>query len=151
MVESILMRNESCKDSVDEDGYTSLHRACYNNHVEIARILLQYGANVNTKTEDEWTPLHSGNFSIKTNPLVYLARIKWNIHFLILAVKWSNLDCTALMIQHGADVNAKVGYRITRVYLMNDKKCVEFFSQKDYKHHCTLLLAFQIVETQHLH
>lgn len=81
LVESILMRDITTKDSVDEDGYTPLHRAAYSNNVDIAKILIQYGANVNAKTEFEWTPLHS-------------------------AVKWSNAECAALLLQHGADVNA---------------------------------------------
>lgn len=81
LVESILLRDITCRDSVDDDGYTPLHRACYNNHVDVAKILLQYGANVNAKTEYLWTPLHS-------------------------AVKWSNAECAALLLQHGADVNA---------------------------------------------
>lgn len=81
LVESILARDPSCVDAVDEDGYTPLHRACYNNHVDIAKLLLRHGADVNARTEYEWTPLHS-------------------------AVKWSNAECAALMLQHGADVNA---------------------------------------------
>lgn len=81
LVESILERNPKCTEAVDEDGYTPLHRACYNNHVDIAKILLRYGADVNARTEYEWTPLHS-------------------------AVKWSNAECAALMLQHGSDVNA---------------------------------------------
>lgn len=81
LVESILQRDITTRDSKDEDGYTPLHRACYNNFVDIAKILLQYGADVNAKTEYEWTPLHS-------------------------AVKWSNAECAALLLQHGADVNA---------------------------------------------
>lgn len=80
-METILARNPSCKDAVDEDNYTPLHRACYGNHVDIAKILLRYGADVNARTEYEWTPLHS-------------------------AVKWSNAECAALMVQHGSDVNA---------------------------------------------
>lgn len=83
LVESILMRDPSCINSRDEDGYTPLHRACYSNHLEIVKILLQYGADVNAKTEYGWTPLHS-------------------------AVKWSNTECAALLLQHGSDPNAKV-------------------------------------------
>lgn len=81
LVESILMRDITTKDSRDEDGYTPLHRAAYSNNVEIARILIQYGADVNAKTEYGWTPLHS-------------------------AVKWSNAEVAAFLLQHGADVNA---------------------------------------------
>lgn len=75
------MRDITTKDSVDDDGYTPLHRAAYTNNVDIARILIQYGANVDARTEYEWTPLHS-------------------------AVKWSNAECAAFLLQHGADVNA---------------------------------------------
>lgn len=81
LVESILMRDITTKDSVDEDGYTPLHRAAYSNNVDIAKILIQYGADVNARTEYQWTPLHS-------------------------AVKWSNAEIAALLLQHGADVNA---------------------------------------------
>lgn len=81
LVKNILIRDRSCKDAKDEDGYTPLHRACYNNNVEIAKLLIQYGADVNARTEFGWTPLHS-------------------------AAKWSNAECVALLLQYGADVNA---------------------------------------------
>lgn len=81
LVESILKRDKTAVNAVDEDGYTPLHRACYNNYVDIAKILLKYGANVNARTKFAWTPLHS-------------------------AVRWSNAECAALVLQHGADVNA---------------------------------------------
>lgn len=50
LVESILKRDITTKDAVDDDGYTPLHRAAYTNHVDIAKILLQYGASVNART-----------------------------------------------------------------------------------------------------
>lgn len=80
-MESILIKDRSCKNATDDDGYTPLHRACYSNHVDIAKLLIQYGADVNARTNDQWTPLHS-------------------------AAKWSNAECVALLLQHGADVNA---------------------------------------------
>ncbi|XP_055903642.1 ankyrin repeat domain-containing protein 49 [Eupeodes corollae] len=81
-VREILELNPETVNAVDEDGYTPLHRACYNNFVDIAKLLLQYNANLNAQTELKWTPLHS-------------------------ACKWSNAECAALLLQHGADVNAK--------------------------------------------
>lgn len=45
----------NCKDS---DGYTPLHRASYNGHANVVRVLLQRGADVDARTEDGWQPLH---------------------------------------------------------------------------------------------
>ncbi len=38
--------------------YTSLHRACYNNHHRSAELLIKYGAIVAATDSDNWTPLH---------------------------------------------------------------------------------------------
>lgn len=80
-VKEILSLDPEAVMAKDDDGYTPLHRACYNNFVDIAKLLLQYNANPNAKTNMGWTPLHS-------------------------ACKWSNAECVSLLLQHGADVNA---------------------------------------------
>ncbi|CAD7086086.1 unnamed protein product [Hermetia illucens] len=82
VIREILHLDPDSVNSVDDDGYTPLHRACYNNFVDIAELLLKFKANPNAQTELKWTPLHS-------------------------ACKWSNAECAALLLQHGADVNAK--------------------------------------------
>uniref|UniRef100_A0A182STF0 Uncharacterized protein n=1 Tax=Anopheles maculatus TaxID=74869 RepID=A0A182STF0_9DIPT len=81
IVESIVHRKPDVVHTFDSDGYTLLHKACYNNNREMALLLLRYGANPNARTDMGWTPLHS-------------------------ACKWNNAPCAALMLQHGADVNA---------------------------------------------
>lgn len=43
----------------DEDGYSALHRAAYSNAYQAAVFLLQNGSDINLKTNDGWTPLHS--------------------------------------------------------------------------------------------
>lgn len=65
----------------DQDGYTPLHKACYNNNFELAELLLKYKADPNKRTEFQWTTLHS-------------------------ACKWNNSRLAALVLQHGADINA---------------------------------------------
>lgn len=65
----------------DQDLYTPLHRAAYENHLEVAELLLQYNADVNAQTDFKWTPLHS-------------------------ACKWNHPDMVALLLQHDADINA---------------------------------------------
>ncbi|KAM8715582.1 hypothetical protein ACLKA7_002604 [Drosophila subpalustris] len=81
-VREILQLDADTVNSRDDDGYTPLHRACYNNFVDIAKLLLQYKANPNARTELGWTPLHS-------------------------ACKWNNSDCAQLLLQFGSDVNAE--------------------------------------------
>ncbi|XP_039950338.1 ankyrin repeat domain-containing protein 49 [Bactrocera neohumeralis] len=81
-VRDILKLDKEAVSAVDDDGYTPLHRACYNNFVDIAKLLLEYKADPNARTNMGWTPLHS-------------------------ACKWSNAECAELLLQHGSDVNAK--------------------------------------------
>jgi len=64
----------------DEDLYTPLHRACYNGHIEMARLLLETGADFMATTDTGWTPLHS-------------------------AAKWNNVGCAELMLNAGVPVN----------------------------------------------
>lgn len=45
----------NCKDS---DGYSALHRASYNGHVDVVKVLLVHGADIGSKTENDWQPLH---------------------------------------------------------------------------------------------
>lgn len=78
---TILEARPECVSATDQDKYTPLHRAAYENHLEMAELLLQFGADVNARTEFKWTPLHS-------------------------ACKWNHPDMVALLLQHGADVNA---------------------------------------------
>lgn len=80
-VREILQLDAETVTAVDDDGYTPLHRACYNNYVDIAKLLLQYNADPSARTKLGWTPLHS-------------------------ACKWGNAECVLLLLQHGSDVNA---------------------------------------------
>ncbi|XP_058815621.1 ankyrin repeat domain-containing protein 49 [Topomyia yanbarensis] len=81
IVEEVIAKKPSVITAIDDDGYTALHKACYNNSQTMAELLLQNGADPNARTELGWTPLHS-------------------------ACKWNNAECVALLLQHGADINA---------------------------------------------
>uniref|UniRef100_A0A1I8P306 Uncharacterized protein n=1 Tax=Stomoxys calcitrans TaxID=35570 RepID=A0A1I8P306_STOCA len=81
-IREILRLDPETVAAVDEDGYTPLHRAAYNNYVDIAKLLLQHKADPNARTKLGWTPLHS-------------------------ACKWSHAETVTLLLQHGADVNAQ--------------------------------------------
>jgi ankyrin repeat protein len=66
----------------DEYGGTPLHWAAWYGHVEIARLLLQNGAEVNAKERNGWTPLH------------------W-------AAYRGHFDILHLLVENGADLEAK--------------------------------------------
>lgn len=80
-VRSLLENDSTLISSTDQDGYTALHRACYNNHTEVVDLLLSHGADITMKTQMQWQPLHS-------------------------CCQWNHKDCALRLIQHGADVNA---------------------------------------------
>lgn len=82
LVRNLITTDPLLVHSRDSDGYTPLHRACYNNDLELVDLFLSNGANINAKTEYNWEPLHS-------------------------ACQWNHFECAARLIQYGADVNAK--------------------------------------------
>lgn len=81
-VQECLKLDPSTTSSSDNDGYTPLHRACYNDYTDIAELLLLNNADPNAKTKMGWTPLHS-------------------------ACQWGHAKSVALLLQNGSDVNAR--------------------------------------------
>ena len=57
-VSKLLEKNTSLINSKDSDGYTALHRASYNGHVEMVKVLLKHGADISSLTDNMWQPLH---------------------------------------------------------------------------------------------
>ena len=64
-----------------KDKKTALHVAAKNGHVDVAKVLIQNGADVNAVEKDKWTALH-------------------------LAARNGHVDVAKVLIQNGADVNA---------------------------------------------
>lgn len=76
----------------DEDGYTPLHRAAYNGHVDVVSALIAARSKVNPRTIDGWTPLHS-------------------------ACRWSRVAVASFLLQHGAKLNAQTNGGLTPLHL----------------------------------
>lgn len=81
-LQSLINENHSLIQITDKDGYTPLHRACYSNHINLVKYLIENGANLLAKTQMQWEPLHS-------------------------CCQWNNKECALQLIQNGADVNAQ--------------------------------------------
>lgn len=78
--------------TTDEDGYTAMHRASYNGHLEVVEFLLSVGARVDARTVDGWQPLHS-------------------------ACRWNKASVASLLLQNGAPINAQTNGNLTPLHL----------------------------------
>eukprot|EP00416_Gambierdiscus_australes_P045603 CAMPEP_0171097122 /NCGR_PEP_ID=MMETSP0766_2-20121228/47022_1 /TAXON_ID=439317 /ORGANISM="Gambierdiscus australes, Strain CAWD 149" /LENGTH=241 /DNA_ID=CAMNT_0011556265 /DNA_START=53 /DNA_END=781 /DNA_ORIENTATION=- len=99
----------------DEDGRTSLHRACANGHQEIAEFLLSKGADPNVEDEEGWVPLHScaskGDAALvdllltaKADANASTSSGSASLHF---AASKGHVDVVQLLLNSGAKRNAQ--------------------------------------------
>ncbi|CAB3403527.1 unnamed protein product [Caenorhabditis bovis] len=91
-VKEILENSPEILNAHDADGYTALHRAAYNNHVDVVELLLKSGVDTEARTRDGWTALHS-------------------------ASNWGNYEVVGKLISHGVDVNALSHGNLTALHL----------------------------------
>ncbi len=93
---------------VDKNRKAALHEAVYlcksekgkKNSLNIVKILIKYGANVNVKDNSGWTPLH-------------------------IAAWYSDLDIVKYLVEKGADVNAKDNLGQTPLHISTNKGDLE--------------------------
>ena len=81
-VKALLKENPVSASTPYFDGWTPLHEAADNGYYNMARVLVDYKADVNAKGKGGRTPLH-------------------------LAVMYDHRDIVELLLANGADVNAK--------------------------------------------
>uniref|UniRef100_A0A1B6CFN9 Uncharacterized protein n=1 Tax=Clastoptera arizonana TaxID=38151 RepID=A0A1B6CFN9_9HEMI len=110
VVKALIESDSSLVNITDKDGYTPLHRACYNNHVEVVEYLLKNGADHCARTIDNWQPLHS-------------------------ACKWNSAKSAAKLLSFGANVNAISKGGLTPLHLAAGnsyaKECIELLLMND--------------------
>lgn len=92
VVKDILSSDSTLVKSHDSDLYTPLHRASYNNHPEMTKLLMDHGADVHAQTTDGWQPLHS-------------------------AARWNSVQAAQSLLSRGADVNAQTKGGLTPLHL----------------------------------
>jgi len=85
-VKAILTKYPDMKDAKRTGGWTLLHVAL--NSREMVEYLIKIGANIEARSDGQWTPLHS-------------------------QVYYGHKDGVELLLEHGADIEAKFAYDIT--------------------------------------
>ena len=84
-------------------GRTPLHSGAWYGDLEMVQILLDYKANVNVQDPDNWTPIHYTSNGFRTQPIPH------NIRQLFP-------DVARLLLEHGADLNARNNFGETPLY-----------------------------------
>ena len=120
LVERLIMRHPQQINHSDGSFGTPLHalavvtEATDGGHLKVAQLLFEHGANINSLTSDDVTPLHVasqlGNLEIGNWLLDHGADVNLQMKdgrtSLHLAVKAGNLKVAQLLLEHHAEVNS---------------------------------------------
>ncbi|KAI0833419.1 ankyrin repeat-containing domain protein [Trametes gibbosa] len=100
LVRSLVSQDPKLVNAVDEDGRTPLHWAASSGSVDIARYLIDQGADVNRGDPSGWAPLHIAEGSPKAR-LNTADRVgNTPLH---LAMESAHAEAACLLIEAGAD------------------------------------------------
>ena len=101
---------------VDEDGNSPLYHAVLMDNLEIAKILIEAGANVNAENGRKDTPLHMASSKATLGMAKLLLQNKANpnatdeggytpLHWVALTMSNSRVEFSQTLMEYGADVN----------------------------------------------
>jgi len=122
----LLLATGAQPDGVVTQGLTPLHYACHRDYFAAAKLLLVRGAKVNAVDDAGYSALHlcaeRGNYRLIQLLLEYSARVRWiepedeGKEFplrqsvdepLRMAIRHGHYECTRLLLESGADPNAR--------------------------------------------
>ena len=90
----VLHRNGADVDVCGWNGNTALHSAAFYGDLEMVRVLLSYKADVNARNDTGWSPIHAVSEGYQTA--------------VIPNTRQSSPDVARLLLEHGANVNARL-------------------------------------------
>ncbi|KAL1700163.1 ankyrin repeat-containing domain protein [Schizophyllum commune] len=99
---------------VDDDGWPLLHQAAKHGHLNVCRVLISRGADLNAP-DSGLSPMHVAAQAGHAHVLEYLLDINPSVHIdkqagdgtnsLYLAAVWGHLEVVTLLLSRGANVN----------------------------------------------
>ncbi|XP_053101554.1 ankyrin repeat and SOCS box protein 3 isoform X2 [Hemicordylus capensis] len=114
-----------------------IHAAVENGHMDVIKLLLQHGAEVNgSHCWSEWNSLHQASFRRYPEILKLLldqgankeSEDDYGITPLFIAAQYGNLECLRTLISYGANVNCQAKDRATPLFIAAQEgkdSCVE--------------------------
>ncbi len=115
LVQSLLKQNVDV-NAAQGDGNTALHWAAYRDDLEMARLLIQAGADVKARTRlADLTPLHLAAANGSASMIELLVKAGADVNLpngngttpLMLAASAGKTDALGVLLDQGADVNAR--------------------------------------------
>ncbi len=148
-VVSKLVKNKKSVDEVDSGGWTPLHYAAANGHLDLCEILIKEDADINASNDLDYTPLHlaawQGHAEIilmlfNTNHLIIEATDHNGATALHLAAEAGHVDAVKVLIALHANMHSmnNKGLMPVDVAVQNGKFAV-----------AEILVAFDIYENRH--
>ena len=112
-VKALLNADPQLLNAADAAGYTSLHKAAYNNRYDVAEYLISKKADVNAATRSGSVPLHGAAYYGHLDVVRLLLENGASINIanaagytpLLSASAAGKTDIVRFLIEHGADVN----------------------------------------------
>jgi len=74
----LLLTHRANAKHKDYDGWTALHNAASRGHIDIANLLIKYGADINAQSRLGFTPLSEYIFLINQSFIVFLFLFTYN-------------------------------------------------------------------------
>ncbi len=122
----ILRSATGCQlEVLDDKGWTPLHKACQNGHLEAVKFLIEAGANISGSMEQPVTPIQLATYVGKTNVVKYLLELQDDIaeyvksresRVLALAAKMSKNDILRFLLESGVDPNLDGDHGMTALH-----------------------------------
>lgn len=135
IVKDLVENKNVMVNSFSTDGFTPLGLSCFFKNIDIAKYLIENGADVNLPSKNEFkvAPLHSAcaisNVELATLLLKHGAQVNakqiGGVTALHEAAHNGETELAQLLINHKADVNAKMDNGNTPLFMAEERACID--------------------------
>ncbi|CAG2228881.1 ANK [Mytilus edulis] len=130
LIVKLLLKNDSSINAKDYNNVTPLMLSCYNEHMDVSKILLDKDADINCANDYGWSALHIASFKgliviveliLKRNCKTLDSKISTGATPLYLACEIGNDVIALTLLQNNAEVNCGTGTGSTPLYIASQK------------------------------